>query len=186
MEQQHTQHQETISLGQLAIKKVQKNLLLCFKTSQNNIKNQFFFYFLPLQNFKLGSFFSNNTNKTPFTTNISSIDSPLISHITTTFSSSLILDSSNAFLFLDRLDLSPIDKVSAVAASNAAGHSSSSSSTSSTNNTTTTPKLLKITSVRGSLKKLCETMSRQILTRAFYGWLAHHRNLKTVGRHLTG
>ena len=79
-------------------------------------------------------------------------------------SSSLILDSANAFLFLDRLDLSPIDKA-----------------------TPQTPKLkMHTTSVRGSLKKLCETMSRQILTRAFYGWLAYHRNLKTVGRHLTG
>lgn len=40
--------------------------------------------------------------------------------------------------------------------------------------------------LRSSLKTLCEDMRRQILSRAFYGWLAYHRQIKTINLHLIG
>ncbi|XP_022257394.1 small G protein signaling modulator 1-like, partial [Limulus polyphemus] len=37
-----------------------------------------------------------------------------------------------------------------------------------------------------SIQVLCNTMRRQIISRAFYGWLAHCRHLRTVRTHLSG
>nr|XP_026694006.1 small G protein signaling modulator 2 isoform X1 [Ciona intestinalis] len=41
------------------------------------------------------------------------------------------------------------------------------------------------TDIQSSLKVLCDTMRRQIISRAFYGWLAHCRHLMTVRTHLS-
>lgn len=37
---------------------------------------------------------------------------------------------------------------------------------------------------KSSIEILCDTMKRQLMSRAFYGWLAHTRHLRTVRTHL--
>ncbi|XP_022257630.1 small G protein signaling modulator 1-like [Limulus polyphemus] len=44
----------------------------------------------------------------------------------------------------------------------------------------------KTVSAGESIQVLCNTMRRQIISRAFYGWLAHCRHLRTVRTHLSG
>ncbi|XP_033113509.1 small G protein signaling modulator 1-like [Anneissia japonica] len=39
---------------------------------------------------------------------------------------------------------------------------------------------------RSSIRLLCDTMKKQIISRAFYGWIAHCRHLRTVRTHLSG
>ncbi|XP_071945784.1 small G protein signaling modulator 1-like isoform X2 [Antedon mediterranea] len=39
---------------------------------------------------------------------------------------------------------------------------------------------------RSSIRLLCDTMKKQIISRAFYGWIAHCRHLQTVRTHLSG
>ncbi|XP_055339768.1 small G protein signaling modulator 1-like [Paramacrobiotus metropolitanus] len=39
---------------------------------------------------------------------------------------------------------------------------------------------------RSSMLRACDTMKQQLITRAFYGWLAHCRHLRTVRQHLSG
>ncbi len=41
-------------------------------------------------------------------------------------------------------------------------------------------------SVRSSVKLLCDHMKKQIVSRAFYGWLLYHRHFKTVSVRLIG
>ena len=43
-----------------------------------------------------------------------------------------------------------------------------------------------LTYCRDSIQLVCDTMKRQIISRAFYGWLAYCRHLSTVRTHLSG
>lgn len=131
------------------------------------------------KNFKLGALFSSPNFELASTT-VQNRQNHRIHNMhptnnTPIQTSSLITDHTNALRFLaniDTLQLSPID------ACNVTQQAMSMDAN--------TPKLLRSLTVRGSLKMLCETMGKQILTRAFYGWLTYHRNLKTVELHLTG
>ncbi|XP_053210334.1 small G protein signaling modulator 2-like isoform X3 [Panonychus citri] len=79
-----------------------------------------------------------------------------------------------------------------------ASNSSSTSSTSSTSKSLSEDNTIDVNSTiktiapqqsiptDKSIKILCDTMKRQIISRAFYGWLAHCRHLRTVRTHLSG
>ncbi|XP_025420283.1 small G protein signaling modulator 1-like, partial [Sipha flava] len=66
----------------------------------------------------------------------------------------------------------------------------SSSSTSSSLDPVASPLLISNQNMNkdtgDSLQILCETMKKQIISRAFYGWLAYCRHLTTVRTHLSG
>ena len=50
----------------------------------------------------------------------------------------------------------------------------------------TSPNVPKRKSPSEPISTMCSTMKRQIISRAFYGWLAHCRHMKTVRHHLSG
>ncbi|CAG0890963.1 unnamed protein product [Darwinula stevensoni] len=64
---------------------------------------------------------------------------------------------------------------------------SSTSSTSSTKSLSL-PESLSVppSPIPEGIQQVCDTMRRQIISRAFYGWLAHCRHLRTVRTHLSG
>uniref|UniRef100_A0A8C9DJ96 Small G protein signaling modulator 2 n=1 Tax=Prolemur simus TaxID=1328070 RepID=A0A8C9DJ96_PROSS len=65
------------------------------------------------------------------------------------------------------------------------GQGSSCLSCSSSSSPYTTPSYCSCVPDRLPLRLLCESMKRQIVSRAFYGWLAYCRHLSTVRTHLS-